>query len=138
MNSHTENTSPGAPLVEPEIVLRVIPMPADTVQDETISGGWVMSRLDQAGSVIPARLSGRRVALVAVDKLVFQKPVMLGDIVTFYAAVCRMGRTSLTVQVEATTERRDGSLKQTVTRCKMTYVALDDMGLPVSIASGTL
>ena len=135
MNSSPEEAVPAILKAEQEIVLRVIPMPADMVQNQTISGGWVMSRLDQAGSVIPTRLSGRRVALVAVDDLTFQKPVLLGDIVTFYACVQRLGRTSLTVRVEATTERRDGSLKQTVTRCKMTYVALDDSGLPTAISS---
>jgi len=116
-----------------EIVLRVIPMPADTVLGELISGGWVMSKLDQAGSVLPARLSGNRVALVAVDKLAFTKPVLLGDVVTFHSSLLKVGTTSVTVQVTATTERRDGSHRETVTRCQMTYVALDDDRRPAPI-----
>ncbi|MET0544264.1 MAG: hotdog domain-containing protein [Variovorax sp.] len=118
---------------DPEVVLRVIPMPADAVQDNTISAGWVMSKLDQAGSVLPARLSGRRFALIAVDKLEFAKPVLLGDIVTFLAFVRKVGITSLSVEVQATTERRDGSEKQVVTSCVMTYVALDECGHAVPI-----
>ncbi|MGJ7497414.1 acyl-CoA thioesterase [Variovorax sp. RT4R15] len=118
---------------EPEVVLRVIPMPADTVLDDKISGGWVMSKLDQAGSVLPARFSSRRFALVGVERLVFAKPVLLGDIVTFYAVTQKVGTTSISVEVSATTERRNGSAKEVVTSCVMTYVALDEGGRPAPI-----
>ena len=111
---------------EPEVVLRVIPMPADSGFENLISGGWVMGKLDAAGSVLPMRISGRLVALVAVDELVFAKPVLLGDVVTFFSRIVRVGTTSVTVQVEAVTERRDGSSPTKVTKYRMTYVALDD------------
>ncbi|MDM0026684.1 acyl-CoA thioesterase [Variovorax saccharolyticus] len=117
----------------PEIVLRVIPMPADTSMENFISGGWVMSKLDAAGSVLPLRISRRRVALVAVDELVFAHPILLGDLVTFHATVTSVGMTSITVQVEATTERRGGGGSTKVTECRMTYVALDDERRPVSV-----
>ena len=118
-----------------EIVLRLMPMLADTVQERTISGGWIMSQLDQAGSVIPTRLSKRRVALVADDHLSFTSQVSIGDIVTFYASVQRIGHTSMTVKVKATTESQDGAPARAVTFCEMTYVALDADGSPVSIGS---
>jgi len=117
----------------PEVVLRVIPMPADTAAENWISGGWVMGKLDAAGSVLPMRISGRLVALVAIDELVFAQPVLLGDVVTFFASIVRVGTTSVTVQVEAVTERRDGSSPTKVTKCQMTYVALDDERRPTRV-----
>ena len=117
----------------PEIVLRVIPMPADRLMENFISGGWVMGKLDAAGSVLPLRISRRRVALVAVDKLVFAHPIRLGDLVTFYATLASVGTTSITVKVEAMTERRGGGGLTKVTECRMTYVALDDDRRPVSV-----
>lgn len=116
-----------------EVVLRVIPMPADTAMENLISGGWVMGKLDAAGSVLPMRLSKRLVALVAVDKLVFAQPVFLGDLVSFYARVVRVGTTSVTVQVDAFTQTRGGSGSKKVTECQMTYVALDAAKRPVSV-----
>jgi acyl-CoA thioesterase YciA len=118
---------------EPEVVLRVIPMPADTVLENLISGGWVMGKLDSAGSVLPMRISGRLVALVAVDKLVFAQPILLGEVVTFFATVVSIGTTSVTVQVEAVTERRGGGALTKVTECRMTYVALDDERRPTKV-----
>lgn len=116
-----------------KIVLRLMPMPADTVQERTISGGWIMSQLDQAGSMIPTRLSKRRVVLVTVDHLSFTSLVAIGDIVTFYASVQRIGHTSVTVKVKATTESQDGTPARAVTFCEMTYVALTVDGSPVAI-----
>jgi acyl-CoA thioesterase YciA len=131
LNKLDETT--GVPIADPEVVLRVIPMPADTVFQNMISGGWVMSKLDAAGSVLPMRISGRLVALVAIDHLVFAQPILLGDLVTFFSNVVRVGTTSVTVQVEAVTERRDGSSPTKVTECQMTYVALDDERRPAKL-----
>lgn len=122
-----------APSAQPEVVLRVIPMPADTVLENLISGGWVMGKLDAAGSVLPMRISGRLVALVAVDKLVFAQPILLGELVTFLATVVSIGTTSVTVHVEAVTERRGGGVPTKVTECRMTYVALDDDRRPTKV-----
>ena len=117
----------------PEIVLRVIPMPADAGFEDLVSGGWVMGKLDSAGSVLPMRIARRRVVLAAVDKVEFLKPILLGDIVTFRAKVMKVGRTSITVYVEASTERRDGGNCMLVTSCTMTYVAIDEQRKPVAV-----
>ena len=117
----------------PEIVLRVIPMPADAGFENLVSGGWVMSKLDSAGSVLPMRIAKRRVALAAIEKLEFSAPILLGDIVTFKATVMKTGNTSITVCVEAATERRDGGGAIQVTRGILTYVAIDEQRRPVSV-----
>lgn len=115
-----------------ELVLRVMPMPADTHLGDQIAGGWVLAKLDAAGSVLPLRAARGRVALVAVEKLAFNHPVRLGDLVSFYASVLCVGTTSVSVQVQAYTERRGGNAAK-VTEVTMTYVAIDDQGSPTPI-----
>ena len=88
-----------------ELVLKVIPMPADCNANGDIFGGWVMAQFDLAGSVIPARHAKGRMATVAVNEFVFKQPVRLGDILSFYSKLVRIGRTSITVQVEVFAER---------------------------------
>src|SRR4029077_958470 len=80
-----------------EPVLRVVPMPADVNQHGDIFGGWIMSQGDIAGGVLAARRARGRVATVAVNSFTFKQPVLVGDLVTFYAEVVRVGRTSVTV-----------------------------------------
>ena len=82
-----------------ELVLKVIPMPADCNANGDIFGGWVMAQVDLAGSVIPMRHAQGRVATVAVNEFVFKQPVRLGDILSFYASLSRIGRTSIAVKV---------------------------------------
>lgn len=120
--------------VEAELVLRVIPMPADIQLGDRVAGSWLLAKLDSAGSVLPMRVSRENVVLVAIDKLAFTHPVKSGDLVSFYARVLRTGSTSITVQVRAATERR-GNLGQTtqVTDATMTYVAIDASGAAVTI-----
>src|SRR6478672_11380996 len=88
-----------------ELVLKVIPMPADCNANGDIFGGWVMAQVDLAGSVVPARHVNGRMATVAVNEFVFKQPVRVGDILSFYAGITRIGRTSITVQVEVFAER---------------------------------
>ncbi len=114
-----------------ELVLKVIPMPADTNGNGDIFGGWVMAQVDLAGSVLPARIAAGRLATVAVNEFVFKQPVRVGDIVSLYAKVTRVGRTSITVKVEAYTERfRAQGQYVKVTEAQLTYVAIDDQGQP--------
>jgi len=114
-----------------ELVLKVIPMPADSNANGDIFGGWVMAQVDLAGAVIPARHTQGRQATVAVNQFVFKQPVRVGDILSFFASVTRIGRTSVTVQVEVYAEKflvQGTYLK--VTEASLTYVAIDDHGRP--------
>lgn len=113
------------------LVLKVIPMPADCNANGDIFGGWVMAQVDLAGSVQSVRLAQGRVATVAVNQFVFKQPVRVGDILSFYSAVTRVGNTSVTVQVEVYAERfnAQGAYVK-VTEASLTYVAIDDSGKP--------
>ena len=114
-----------------ELVLKVIPMPADCNANGDIFGGWVMAQCDLAGSVIPARHAKGRMATVAVNEFIFKQPVRLGDILSFYSKLVRIGRTSITVTVEVFAERfqAQGAYIK-VTEATFTYVAIDDNGRP--------
>lgn len=112
-----------------ELVLRVIPMPGDTNMNGDIFGGWVMAQVDLAGSVLPARVAQGRVATVAVKEFVFKQPVRVGDILSFFAGLVRVGRTSMTVEVEVFAERMDSQGTHfKVTEATVTYVAIDEEG----------
>ncbi|WP_205964683.1 acyl-CoA thioesterase [Ramlibacter agri] len=125
---------PAAAPTEKELVLKVIPMPADTNGNGDIFGGWVMAQVDLAGSVLPARIIRGRMATVAVKEFVFKQPVRVGDILSFYSSVTRIGRTSITVDVEVYAESfgNQGRFVK-VTEALVTYVAIDDEGKPREI-----
>ncbi|MGJ7582412.1 acyl-CoA thioesterase [Variovorax sp. RHLX14] len=117
-----------------ELVLKVIPMPADCNANGDIFGGWVMAQCDLAGSVIPARHARGRMATVAVNEFIFKQPVRVGDILSFYSKTVRIGRTSVTVLVEVFAERmRAQGAYVKVTQATFTYVAIDDSGRPRAI-----
>ena len=125
---------PALPPTDKELVLKVIPMPADTNGNGDIFGGWVMAQVDLAGSILPARIIRGRMATVAVNQFVFKHPVRVGDILSFYAAVERIGRTSVTVEVEVYSESfRDQGQFCKVTEASLTYVAIDGNGKPKPI-----
>lgn len=114
-----------------ELVLKVIPMPADTNGNGDIFGGWVMAQVDLAGSVLPARLIVGKFATVAVNEFVFKQAVRVGDLLSFFAAIERVGRTSVTVRVEVYAERRHSCQRYVkVTEARLTYVALGEDGRP--------
>ena len=114
-----------------ELVMKVIPMPADCNANGDIFGGWVMAQVDLAGSVLPARHVRGRMATVAVTEFVFKQPVRVGDILSFFAGIERIGRTSVTVQVEVFAERYSAQGQYVkVTEARLTYVAIDDQGKP--------
>lgn len=112
--------------------LRVVARPADTNSSGDIFGGWIMSQVDIAGSIAAYRLARGRVVTVAVDSLQFHQPVLIGDLVSCYAEVIRVGRTSMTVHVEVFAERDRGGRAQhlRVTEAKVTYVAVGEDGRP--------
>jgi acyl-CoA thioesterase YciA len=117
-----------------ELVLRVMPMPADANGNGDIFGGWIMAQVDLAGSILPARIAKGRIATVAVNEFVFKQPVSVGDLLSFYASVVRVGKTSVTVHVEVYAERNpQDPYVVKVTEAKLTYVAIDLQGQPRQI-----
>ena len=117
-----------------QLVMRVMPMPADSNANGDIFGGWIMAQVDVAGAVLPARLAKGRIATVAVNQFVFKQPVSVGDLLSFYARVERVGRTSVTVNVEVYAERNPADLTVVkVTEANLTYVAIDGQGRPRAI-----
>ncbi|MES2423611.1 MAG: acyl-CoA thioesterase [Pseudomonadota bacterium] len=118
-----------------ELVLKVIPMPADCNANGDIFGGWVMAQVDLAGAVMAAQAVKGRMATVAVNQFIFKQPVRVGDILSFFSHVSRVGNTSITVQVEVFAERFQSQGRYIkVTEASLTYVAIDDKGLPRAIA----
>jgi acyl-CoA thioesterase YciA len=116
---------------EMELVMRVMPMPKDANGNGDIFGGWIMSQVDLAGCVLPARVSHGRVTTVAVNEFIFRNAVSVGDLLSFYARVEKIGRTSMTVHVEVWAERRPSDpMLVKVTEAKVTYVAIDHEGRP--------
>lgn len=109
-----------------EPALRLVPMPADANYTGDIFGGWIMAQVDIAGSIPAIRAAKGRVATVAVNSFQFKQPVLVGDLVSFYAEVVRIGRTSITVDVEVYAQRRpDEVICVKVTEARLTYVAVD-------------
>ena len=114
--------------------LRVMPMPADANQNGDIFGGWIMSQVDIAGGNVAGRLARGRVATVAVKEFVFKQPVQIGDLLSFYVEVVRIGTTSITVTVEVYAERKpDTPTVVKVTEATLTYVAIDRNGKPRAV-----
>ena len=134
--SAPSSSEPVALPADKELVLKVIPMPGDCNANGDIFGGWVMAHVALAGAVLPARHAKGRMATVAVNEFVFKQPVRVGDILSFFSSVTRIGRTSITVQVEVYAERiaNQGEYIK-VTQALLTYVAIDDDGRPRPIPS---
>ena len=116
------------------LVLKVIPLPGDANANGDIFGGWVMAQVDLAGSVLPQRISHTRMVTVAVNEFIFKQPVRVGDILSFYAGVQHVGRTSVAVDVEVFAERFSDQGKYVkVTEARLTYVAIDAAGKPQAL-----
>ncbi len=121
----------GADVAEPtgELAVRTLAMPADTNPNGDIFGGWVLSQLDVAGGMAAGWRAKGRVATVGVEAMSFHRPVRVGDVVCVYADVQEIGRTSISVAVEAwVLRRRDETRRVKVTEGVFTYVAIDDDG----------
>ena len=119
-----------------ELVLRVMPMPADANANGDVFGGWIMAQVDLAGAVLPVRIAKGRIATVAVNQFIFKQPVSIGDLLSFYARVTRIGNTSVSVHVEVYAERNPANLQVVkVTEADLTYVAIDGQGKPRALQS---
>jgi acyl-CoA thioesterase YciA len=120
-----------------ELVMRVMPLPADSNANGDIFGGWIMAQVDIAGAVLPFRVAKGRMATVAVNQFVFKQPVSVGDLLSFYARITHVGRTSVTVHVEVWAERDLANPQLVkVTEANLTYVAIDANGRPRVLPAG--
>src|SRR5258708_39023587 len=121
-------------LPDKQPALRVVPMPADANQHGDIFGGWVMSQADIAGAIPAARRARGRVATVAVNSFGFKQPVLVGDVVSFYATITHGGRTSVTVDGQVYAQRNPGKVVCVqVTEASLTYVAVGPDRRPVPV-----
>jgi acyl-CoA thioesterase YciA len=110
------------------------PCPPTATQSGDIFGGWVMAQVDLAGAVLPARYVNGRIATVAVNEFIFKQPVKVGDILSFFSSITRVGNTSITVKVEVFAERFSmQGVYLKVTEANVTYVAIDSNGKPKPI-----
>jgi len=115
-------------------IIRLVAMPADANAAGDIFGGWIMSQVDIAGSVVATRRAKGRVVTVAVNSFEFHQPVFIGDLISCYAEVSRVGNTSLTVDVKVYAERSRLEAPIKVTQAVLTYVAVDDQRKPRPVA----
>src|SRR6478609_5001177 len=125
-----ENPAKPAPPDSPrgELSLRTLAMPADTNQNGDIFGGWILGQMDIGGGIFSAKMAQGRTVTVAIDGMTFRKPVYVGDVVTIYTELLRLGNTSISVHVMAWVQRRNETNTILVTDGNFTYVAIDDAG----------
>lgn len=117
-----------------DLTIRVMAMPADTNANGDIFGGWVMARMDQAGGVAAIERAQGRVVTVKVDGITFIQPVRVGDILSVYARITSVGRSSIKVEVEAWASRfRSTDLHEKVTEAAFTFVAIGEDGRPTPV-----
>jgi acyl-CoA thioesterase YciA len=125
------DTSAPTPLgTEPEgdLCIRTLAMPADTNANGDIFGGWLLSQMDVGGGVFASKVAKSRTVTVAIEAMNFRKPVYVGDLVSVHANLVRIGRTSVTVHLEAWVLRRKEQQSILVTDGNFTYVSIDDNG----------
>jgi acyl-CoA thioesterase YciA len=121
-------TEPGG-----DLCIRTLAMPADTNANGDIFGGWLLSQMDLGGGVFASKVAQSRTVTVAIEAMNFRKAVYVGDLVSVYANLVRVGRTSVTLHIEAWVLRRKEVLSILVTDGNFTYVSIDDQGRPQSI-----
>ncbi len=119
-----------------ELSIRTLAMPADTNPAGDIFGGWLLSQMDIAGGEFAAKRAGGRTVTVAIEAMTFHLPVFVGDMVSCYADIVRVGRSSVCVHVEAWAERRGGTEDVKVTEGRFTYVAVDENRKPRPVPAG--
>lgn len=120
----------GAGLMDKMPTIRVVAMPKDANAAGDIFGGWIMSQVDIAGSVVAYKYAAGRVVTVAVNSFEFHQPVFVGDLISCYAEVTRVGNTSLTVEVKVYAERNRLEEPLKVTEATLTFVAVDENRKP--------
>lgn len=115
------------------VIIRVIPRPSDINHNGHIFGGWILSQMDIAGGVVAAHRAGGSVATVAIDRMKFVRPMLVGDWLSIYGEIAHIGVTSITVHLDCRVRREgvDGDLK--VTEGAFVYVRIDREGHPVPV-----
>ena len=111
-------------------IVRTVPQPADMNGNGDIFGGWVLSQMDVAGGSLAARVAKGRVATVAITAMTFVQPIKVGDMVSIYGKVARVGRSSITIDLETVVQRRLDPTPIQVTHGTFVFVAIDDDGKP--------
>jgi acyl-CoA thioesterase YciA len=111
-------------------IIRTVPQPADMNGNGDIFGGWVLSQMDIAGGTMAARVAKGRVATVAITAMTFVQPIKIGDLVSIYGEVSRIGRTSITIALETIVQRMLDPTPIQVTHGTFVFVAIDDDGKP--------
>jgi acyl-CoA thioesterase YciA len=113
-----------------DLTIRTVAMPADTNANGDIFGGWLLSQMDLGGGMAAAKIAKTRTVTVAIEAMTFRKPVHVGDVVSVHAHPVRIGRTSLTLHIEAWVLRRTESAPILVTEGNFTFVSIDENGRP--------
>lgn len=116
-----------------EPAIKIIAMPADANADGDMFGGWILSMMDLAGSIPARKRAKRRIVTVAVEKIVFHRPVFIGDCLECYSDIEKVGRTSMTVKVDTYAVRRETGEKEKITEGHFVYVAIGDDRRPVPV-----
>ncbi|WP_343345012.1 acyl-CoA thioesterase [Sphingomicrobium sp. XHP0239] len=116
-------------------ILRIVPRPSDINANGHIFGGWVLSQMDIAGGIVAARRAGGQVATVAIDSMEFIAPILLHDLISVYAEIERVGRSSMAIRIEVVATREGGKVEQKVTEAIFTFVAIDEDAKPRAIES---
>ena len=122
------STEPGG-----DLCIRTLAMPADTNANGDIFGGWLLSQMDVGGGVFASKVAKSRTVTVAIEAMNFRKPVYVGDLVSVHATLVRVGRTSITVHLEAWVRRRREDHSILATEGNFTYVSIDDQGHPQAV-----
>lgn len=116
-----------------ELVVKTIAMPANTNRYGDMFGGWLVSQMDLGGAVMAHKCSRNRMTTVAIDSMVFIRPVYVGDLVCCYAQIAKRGNTSVTIDIEVWVERFEDHTRHKVTEGLFTFVSIDDNGRPTPI-----
>jgi acyl-CoA thioesterase YciA len=114
-------------------ILRIVPGPGDINANGHIFGGWVLSQMDIAAGIVASRRANGSVATVAIDKMEFIEPIHLRDLISVYAEIERVGRTSMAIRIEVVATRDRGQTEKKVTEAIFTFVALDDEHRPRAV-----
>ena len=122
--------------VRREPILRLMPGPSVINANGHIFGGWVLSQMDKAAGIVARLHSGGAVATIAIDRMEFIQPIHLRDLISVYAEVESVGRTSMKVRIDVMAWRDSGAIRVKVTEGLFTFVAIDDQARPRPIAGG--
>lgn len=115
-------------------IIRTVPQPADMNGNGDIFGGWVLSQMDVAGGTLAARVANGRLARVAITAMTFVQPTKVGDLVSIYGEMSKVGRTSITIALETVVQRRHDPTPIQVTHGTYVFVAIDNDGKPREVA----